>query len=398
MKNVLFVDDETQILEGLRRMLRGQRTEWNMTFVESGEEALRVMAETHFDTLVSDMRMPGMDGAELLMRAQEAHPGTVRIILSGHSELEAAMRAVPVAHQFLSKPCHSDQLREVITRACNLQSIIGRPELQDIVGRIETLPSLPRIYNQLVCTLANPDSGISDVSEIVEQDSGITAKILQLVNSSFFGISRDITDIRQATTYLGMNTVRDLALSAEVFSSFEGVQLARGYSMEQEHEHSKLCARLARKLLSDKIGCEQAFLAAMLHDLGKLILACNLPDEYSRVLASHRDQGGALDELEERELGATHAEVGAYLLGLWGMPYPIVEAVANHHCPARVEHTKFDVLGAVYVANALVEESSGHSTDPLNEAYLESLGVLGELPGWRELAAAASDSDEARAA
>lgn len=398
MKNILFVDDETKILDGLQRMLRGQRKEWRMTFVDSGAKALEAMAAERFDTLVTDMRMPGMDGAELLTRAKEAHPEVVRIVLSGHSELEAAMRAVPVAHQFLSKPCESEQIQEVVTRACNLRTLIAKPELQSVVGNIESLPSLPRIYNQLVAALSDPEAGIEEVAQIVEQDLAITAKILQLVNSSFFGISREITHIGQATAYLGINTVRDLVLSTEVFSSFEGRKMARGFSMEHEHWHSTACARIAKKLVDDKAISDLSFLAAMLHDLGKMILSSNLPEEYGALLERHKTLGGSLEDMETQLLGTTHAEVGGYLLGLWGMPYPIVEAVANHHQPARVEHSSFDVLGIVYVANALVEETSSTPAFAIDEAYLESMGVLDELPAWRELVATDLDMDQPEAA
>ena len=393
MKKILFVDDEPNILNGLERMLFDVE-EWDMTFVDSGQAALDTMASAPFDVVVSDMRMPGIDGAMLLARVQEQYPSTVRIVLSGHTELEATLRAVPVAHQFLSKPCDSAVIREVVTRACGLQALLGDRALQEVIGSLKSLPALPHVYNELVVALADLGVGPDEVAAIVVQDSGITARILQLVNSSFFGGARSISDIRQATTYLGLNMLRDLTFSVEVFRAFEGGGRPAGFSLEQEQAHATLSARIAQRLLSDKTMSANAFMAAMLHDIGKLILGTMLPEAYERVVVAAANGGGPLHAVEEEINGVSHAEIGAYLLGIWGLPYPIVEAVANHHHPSRVPHQSFDVLGAVHVASFLAHElteSVGGSTQTsparLDLDYLESMGMVDELPGWREMAA-----------
>lgn len=393
MKKILFVDDDPRILDGLKRMLRGQRHEWDMAFAESGKAALEILSEAPHDVIVSDMRMPGMDGAELLSRVQEAYPSTVRIVLSGHAELEAALRAVPVAHQFLSKPCESDVIRNVVERACSLQTLVGDESIASLIGDIDALPSLPRVYHALLTALVDPEVSLDDVAEIVSQDIGITAKILQIVNSSFFGVPKEITDLRQATTFLGLNMLRNLTLSAEVFRAFEHCKATGAFSLESMQAHSTLTARIARHLLDDKKMAEDAFMAAMLHDIGKLILVTEPSGGYSPVMAAAAGSQVPLHLLEEQIQGVSHAEVGAYLLGLWGMSYPVVEAVANHHHPARVEQDDFGILGAVHVANALANEvigvaahSDGCPPSTLDMSYLEAMGVVDQLPTWRELA------------
>ena len=399
MKKVLFVDDEPKILGGLERMLRGQRREWEMTFVDSAQAALDALAAAPFDVIVSDMRMPGMDGARLLARVQEQYPRTVRIVLSGHTETEAALRAARVAQQFLSKPCESTVIREVVNRACDLQALLGNAFLRRTLGRIDTLPALPRVYDELITALADPEVSVDCVASIVEQDVGISVKILQLVNSSFFGLRKQIADVRMATTYLGLTMIRDLTLSIEVFRAFEASDGLPEFSLEREQVHATLTARIARRLLSDKVMSAQAFTAAMLHDIGKLILATKLPETYQPMLAASASGGRALYAIEEESNGISHAEIGAYLLGIWGMPYPIVEAVANHHHPARVEQQRFDVLGAVHVANALAHELTGSAVDSSQESeldlcYLNSVGELDALPRWREVAAAEAEEPE----
>jgi HD-like signal output (HDOD) protein len=398
MMRVLFVDDEPNILMGLRRLLRPRHNEWEMTFVASGAEALAAMQESPYEVIVTDMKMPGMDGAALLSQVQKRYPRSVRIVLSGHADLEASMRSVQVSHQFLAKPCDAGLLNEVIERACSLQSLLRDTTLQERLGSISDLPVLPRVYRSLTEALADPEVDLGRIAEIVEQDAAITAKLLQLVNSSYFGLRKEVNDLRRATAYLGINTIRDLVLSLEVFRQFEQDERTRGFSIEREQRHALLAARLARQFVKDKIQGEQAFLAAMLHDLGRLVLASHLPEQLARVTQAGVGSQRPLYETEYELFGGIcHAEIGGYLLGLWGMPYPIVEAVANHHHPGRVTPQRgFGVLAAVHVAQALAEEQEPLSAARagVDEEFLASLGVLDQLDGWREIAAREAGSQQ----
>ncbi|OGV72435.1 MAG: hypothetical protein A3K19_31195 [Lentisphaerae bacterium RIFOXYB12_FULL_65_16] len=392
MKRILFVDDETRILDGLRRMLRSMRNEWEMVFASSGEVAMAELAAAPFDVIVTDMRMPGMDGAALLQLAQKKHPDVVRIVLSGYSEMEAALRAVPVAHQFLSKPCSSDVVREVVDRACGLRELLTGAQLCHTIGGMTSLPSLPKAYSALAAALANPDTSVRDIATLVERDIGLSAKMLQLVNSSFFGLPHRVANVQSAITYLGVTMVRNLALSAEVFGALQPKGSAA--LADALYEHATLAGGIARRLAPDKQQSEDAFMAGVLHDAGKLVLASRLPDAFAAAMTVARDKHCPLHVAELELLGTTHAEVGAYLLGLWGLPYPIIEAVAHHHAPLRVKPMRFDVLGAVHVANVLALECAALRTGAtceaaaeLNVEYLRALGVEERLPGWREMAA-----------
>lgn len=391
MKRILFVDDEPKILQGLQRMLRSHRKVWEMEFVESAEAALATMERSEFDVVVTDMRMPGMDGAALLEAVRERHPGTARIILSGYSDMEAAMRSVRVSHQFLSKPCDADELRAAVDRLCDLEALLNDEALRDTLGSIGELPVPPRTYQRLVGLLGQEEVDLRAVAHVVEEDTGISAKILQLVNSGFFGLRREITSIEQATSYLGTITIRDLVLTTEVFRSFEGGSSLVGRALRAEQEHSLLVARIARSMFDDKARAGEAFLAGLLHDLGKLLLAAYLPERFASVRCDASQNAEPLYEVEERLLTVSHAEIGAYLLGLWGLPYAVVEAVAHHHHPSRVAaQGSFGVLEAVHVADALAcelaDEHELHDRSGLDVGLLERLGVVERLSSWRELA------------
>jgi putative nucleotidyltransferase with HDIG domain len=393
MTRILFVDDETSILDGLKRMLRPLRQEWEMSFAPGAEPALALLDATPFDVIVTDMRMPGMDGATLLEIVREKHPSVLRIILSGYTELQASLRAVPVAHQFLLKPCDPDMLRAGISRATSLGKVLDSRMLTSLVGALRDLPSLPRVFTELKLALANPKISIDQVAGIVEQDIAVSAKLLQLVNSAFFGVARDVTDVKTAVSCLGMTVLHDLVISLEVFRSFTPNEFISEKYLEEFHSHAQLTARIATGIAHTAKISSAVVLAALLHDVGKLVIAERTPAHFARALAQSEQEGKPLFEIEESLIHLSHAEVGAYLLSLWGFPYSVVEAVAHHHHPRRVPQGGIDMVLVVYVSNILALErtavAGGTNSLQLDMELLEQNNATSFLPEWRKIAEAA---------
>jgi putative nucleotidyltransferase with HDIG domain len=390
MKRIIFVDDELRILEGLQRMLRPQRNVWEMAFAPSGQAALQMMEATPFDVIVSDMRMPGMDGAALLKAVREKYPSVLRIILSGYTELEAAVSAVPVAHQFLVKPCDQGTLQSAIERATSLNSILNNKRLESIVGSMQQLPSLPKSCLEMREALADPTSDSHRIARLVERDSAMSAKVLQLVNSAFFGVARNVSDINTAITYLGKSILENLVLSVEIFRVFRPTKALPGFSLEELHVHAQLTAKMAGHVAGDKTIRGLAMVAGLLHDVGKLVLAEATPEHFARAIAGAKKENRPLFEIEEELTGVSHAEVGAYLLSMWGIPYLIVEAVAHHHHLERVACEKVDLVASVYFANWLAHDHAATQLGaaslpnaPLNQEVVARLGVESLLPEWR---------------
>jgi HD-like signal output (HDOD) protein len=374
-------------------MLRPQRQDWEMAFAQSGEAALAILQASPFDVIVSDMRMPGIDGATLLCRVREQYPHMVRIVLSGHTELSTALRVVPIAHQFLAKPCDADTLRVAIERACHLKALLSDEAIRRTVAALGDLPSLPRTYEALTRALADPEVSLNRLSKIVEQDVGISVKVLQLVNSAFFGLVHSMTNVQSAVSYLGINTLKSLVLSVEIFRAFKPKGGLPGFSMEKLQHHSQLTAQIAARLPVPKHLIDIAVVGGMFHDVGKLILASKLSEHFGDMLVEAQAAGCPVFKVEERANAFGHAEIGAYLLGLWGIPYAVVEAVALHHGPNRVPHQNFDAISAVYVANLLAHEleeaaSGGPSIYNLENfrEELSSLGVWEMIPDCQAMA------------
>jgi HD-like signal output (HDOD) protein len=390
-KRILFVDDEAALLGGLQNLLRKERGRWDMVFAVGGQQALIEMRKAPADVVVTDMRMPEMDGVTLLRKIKEEFPSTARIVLSGYAEREAIFHSLSVAHQFLSKPCDADTLRTVIERTCNLQQLLHDESLRRVVGGLEKLPSVSRAYTELNRLAGDPSADMAAIAHVVESDPSMSARVLQLVNSAYFGVSQRIASVRQAVSYLGLDLLKGLALTACVFGSVEAEPVA-GFSLDELQRCSVLTARVAKRFLSDPKRAEEAFTSALVHDLGKAIIAIGMPAAFAEVLRKTQDGVQPYHQAEREVMGITHAEVGAYLFGLWGLPFPIVETVAFHHNPGAVDGGQCEVLAVVHAADALVDRCCRNNAAVANPAptvdmaFLERNGFGNELPRWQAIA------------
>jgi HD-like signal output (HDOD) protein len=389
-KRILFVDDEAMVLQGLQRMLRSMRAEWEMEFVESAEAALRLLAQKPFDVIVSDMRMPRMNGAELLAEVMKRHPTTVRLILSGYADKDLILKCVGSTHQYLAKPCDAESLKATVARASNLEDSLRNDRLKTLVCQMTRLPSIPSLYMQVVEKSSRSDTSVEEIGKIIGRDIGMTAQVLKLTNSAFFGLSRQFSSAAEAVAYLGLDTIKSLVLSIHAFSQFEKAETG-ALKIEAVWNHSLQVASLAKRISKlegqDAKATEEAFTAGLLHDIGKLVLAVNLAKEYAEATRLAHT-GLELPLAEHQVFGANHADVGGYLIGLWGLPVPVVEAVALHHAPSRAPQPAFSPLTSVHAANVLEWERPGSANGvpapQLDDAYLGVVGVSSRLAAWRE--------------
>ncbi|MDR3566635.1 MAG: response regulator [Syntrophobacteraceae bacterium] len=381
MRRILFVDDEPMVLDGLRRMLRSMRKEWDMEYATSGGEALEILAVRVFDVLVTDMRMPGMDGCQLLNQVRELYPHIVRIILSGQSDREDIFESLGPVHQYLSKPCDAEMLKSTVARTFAVRNLLENDSIADVISKIESLPSLPSLYTEIMDEIGSPNGSLARVGEIISKDIGMSAKILQLVNSSFFGLATHVTSPTKAIALLGLETVKSLVLGIKIFSRFSRSDLSY-CSIAGLWDHSVatgyLAKEIARHLKLSQAEIGDSFLAGLVHDIGKLILLDRLPEACSKIVEEASSTGCAMFEAEKKVLGTTHARIGAYLLGIWGFSESIIDGVAFHHCPSECSNEGLSALTAVYLADGRQHKND---RDKVNKAgsfdqdYLSKLGI-----------------------
>lgn len=389
-RRLLFVDDEPMVLKGLQRTLRSMRREWEMAFVASGREALHAMQTCDFDVVVSDMRMPEMDGAQLLEIVKQDYPQVVRIILSGQLDREMTLKSVRLAHQHISKPCDAAVLKEALAKTFALNQILAHAGLKKVVARIDSLPSMPAICMQVMEEVQAPEASIQKVADIIARDLGMAAKILQMVNSAFFGLCRRVTDIRDAVMLLGLDAIKALVLSVNVFSSFNGTKMAF-LDFDSLWQHSLTTGGYAKQIMQaagqPRSAVNAAFVAGMLHDIGKLILAVNFGEAYQSAVQTPSADEGCLWEREQAVFGASHAEIGAYLMGLWGLEPALLAAIAFHHNPTRSQVREFGPVAAVHLADVFDQQDAPGGVNEvarIDVDHLKLLGVHCQIEEWRQ--------------
>lgn len=353
--NILFVDDEPNILSGMRRTLRSKAGEWAMTFAESGEEALKLLDGQRFDAVVTDMRMPRMDGAELLEQVGRRWPEAVRIILSGQCDREAALRAIGPSHIFISKPCEPATIVELLDRSLRLRRTIYDPSVRRALGGLRALPSIPKSYHAIAQAIESPHCSSNTIADLIAQDPAVTAALLHVANSAYFAPRRPITSIAQAVQYLGIDVVRAVLLSSSIFSDLAGlIRDAEFIAAVWDHSlRTAARSRAALKVLSPEASAQdeaEAYTCGLLHDIGILALRAGYPAGDPHVAALGLPNEVERLPLEQAALGVDHAVVGAFLMGTWGLPDTVVEAIAFHHDSAACFSSRSPFPRAVALA------------------------------------------------
>jgi putative nucleotidyltransferase with HDIG domain len=387
---ILFVDDEPAMVRVLKMGMRSMAAEWDMQFAEGGEAALALIQQESFDVVVTDMRMAGINGAQLLNHVLRHHPQTVRIILSGYADLSEVVSCVGLTHQFLTKPCSLDDLKSCLKKVTGIKEKLGHEKLRALTGGLSSLPGIPELYLEIADALQSPLTSSDRIAEIASKDPALSAKLLQISNSAFFGFSRKVFSVAEAVQMLGIGVIQSLSMAVPLFTAFDRKKCP-GFHIDQVWDHSAEVAALARRIYNDHLDdshrAEQAFAAGILHDVGKIILADNLPEQYNAVIAESRATRTPLFEVARKHFNATHAEVGAYLLALWGLPVPLVEAVACHHAPRRCCPSTLCLAGVIHIADALQHAQGLHPDlvpNPVDAEYLQHTGLDAHYESWRK--------------
>jgi putative nucleotidyltransferase with HDIG domain len=409
MRRLLFAPADHGTGRAWEAALQSYRGRWDAPVVLGGAAACAKLSEQDWDAVVAPLG--SADGLAVLSAAQEAVPEAVRIGVVPQRQLRAPHPSF--VHQVVCDPLDFQELAVALERSCRLRDLLRGERICQTVGELGELPSAPGVYVALVAKLNRPDTSVGEIAEIIEGDVGTAARLLQLVNSVIFRASREILTVKTAVGFLGLDVVKNAVLSMEGFQAFQKIPAIPGFSLEELQTHCRLTAAIAARLPLPADVRDAAIVAALLHDIGKLVLAYKMPDRFARLVARARSERKPLFRIEEELWGITHAEIGAYLLGLWGLPLRVTESIAYHHAPSSVPHQRFDPLAALHAANLLAHETESHGTEnraiedqateaggtePLwDMAFLEGLGVAGQLPAWRQMAREVAAAQESAA-
>jgi putative nucleotidyltransferase with HDIG domain len=389
-RRILFAGEEEVLRQEFEDHSADPESNWTVEFARTGAAALALSEQFKFDAAVVDVGLAGISGTDLLDQIMHRQPRAIRVILSDVADARGTVKCVCRAHRHLFKPCDAAAVINALNHALALEAAIPGDSVRSLIVQMRWVPSPPAVYSKIISEMQSADASVERIGDLLAEDPALTAKVLQLANSAVFGLHLQVTHPTEAISYIGLETTRALVLLAHTFSSFD--QLHRvGFSAESLWQHSLLTGQFARSIAELEKGgaelAEQAFAAGLLHDIGKLLFAANLPGPFGQALSLARSREMTLWEAERRVFDASHAEVGACVLGIWGLPMSIIEAVALHHCPPKSPRPNFGPLAAVYAANILAHETPA---DPSNAEpnepdlnYLKDLGMGDRFDLWR---------------
>ena len=377
-KRIIFIDDSQNILDGLKRSLRKMRDDWEIHFFSFALDALLFIEENDVDVVVSDMKMPQMNGAEFLEKVSEKYPHIVRVILSGQADEEDICRSIFHSHQYLSKPCDHEKLTSIVKKAFVLSNSFEEHYLKVILG-INKFPSQPAVYFDLLEAVNKDKFSLNEIVNITQRDMALSVQILKLVNSSYFGFSKSISQIPAAIAYLGLDIIKSLVLETDMFEPVKNENLK---AFELIWAKSKKKAELAKKIAicaeleNDLI--EECYTAGLIHVCGEIIVSINFSGKYEEDMQKRNSQNQQMEKLPEQRWNTSQEKVGASLLSIWGLPESTVDAIGFYKDPKNHCHKVFSALSVLHIADAIEENDDGKVTineSKINFEYLQQAQV-----------------------
>ena len=342
---------------------------------DSGAKALNLLHSRKFDVVVTDLTMPEMDGLRFLAHVVKHQPDCARLILSGYADRIQIARCLFVGHRYFNKPCEVKPLADLLIRLASFRDLVANDKVRRIIGGIGALPGPPETFLKIEKALESPRSSIQDVAEVVEQDVVVAAKLLQIVNSAHFGIRHKVVSITEAVQLVGIEAVRGLVLGLQAFASYRE-HPGKKAPPAQLWDHSLRTALSARRIARGQHfsyqTADRAFLAGLLHDVGRIVIDANAPEERAEVNEFAKKFGVSLAESEKRRFGATHGEIGGYLLALWGIDDEVVRIVQHQESLTNFDGNEPAAIAALHVAH--YAEMNDPQTYPLDTNALMSMG------------------------
>lgn len=388
-KRVLFVDDNQKYLDTYR-MVFCRTDEWSCYYASDVLAAIDYLNYVEVDIIVVDLTLPLFDGSQILEYVKSRFPSIIRIIFTDCKDINAHLKVVKLAHQFYSKTMEIGKIEQVIQEIYSLHRIIISDKARRILSQVDTIPSLPDIFFELRKHLMDHDCSIRDVGKMIATDVGLTATILKIVNSAYFGVSQKISTPEQAASLLGLELIEALVVTAHLFSSFK---VDPSLPISGIMKHSFQCTQFAKAIAEHQKAPKQTVdavaIAAMLHDVGRLVFACSFPEKYKNVLNMCDATQRASSEVERDIIGIDHAQAGAYLLGLWGFSHPVVEAVAYHHAPSSYIGNHPGLVGVLHSADILTYElrpaDTHEGVEVLDRNFLTKHNLSTSFENWRKV-------------
>ena len=390
-RKILFLDSNRDNLNSIQAYFKNMSQAFCLYFVDDINDAYDILDSHEIEVLVSSLNIDDFDGIGFFVGIKHRYPEVIRILLADPIDKNLSYKLIEVAHQYIRKPVNKEKLKLILFEALSFKDIMTDETVLEIINDMDRIPSLPTIYSKIVEKLWANDSSIDELADLISQDIGMSSKILQLVNSAFLGMPKTISSIREAVSYMGLNSIRTLVLMINVFSSADK-KLLKTMKLEGIWGHSFMVADYAQKIATDyglcKECCETCFTAGLLHSTGRVVMALNFPEKYRQV-AEHLhagDNSQTISDVEREYFGADHCEIGGYLLGIWGVPHSITNAVLYHNQPSSTYNEAVNPLIAVHIANVFAHnqvDSLYQAPVKLDQVIVDELELADKIKRWQ---------------
>lgn len=379
-RTVLFVDDEENILRSLRRCFFDSKI--IVHYALGAEEAYAILSVHKIDMVVSDMRMPNVDGYELLSCVKEKYPHIVRIFLSGYSDKGQLLKTLSngIVKAYLYKPWDNDELIARLEHYFSLYENLQEDGIEQVINRISTLPVLSSTYQKFFNLVKN-QAELGEIARTIETNAPYTANLLKLANSAIYSLST--SSVKQALVCLGVVVAKDIIMSTEVFN----VLRVNGTILENEYDtfvkHSEISNIVFHQLYRLNYGQkvpEEFETVCLLHDIGKLVILHFFPEQYEEVIKRRESEPEkSILEIEAEVIGVSHAQIGAYLIDWWDLPLALQEVALYHHTPDSQQVLHKELMKIVFLADEVAGKVLNQSKELLiPDSILETLKLSHE--------------------
>jgi putative nucleotidyltransferase with HDIG domain len=376
-------------MEIVQSLLGNDGALWRIEAASDTVQALDLLQSRYFDLILCGVNVVGMPGVDFLNEVWQRFPRISRFLIGSLRDQDLLTHCAFGMHQMIIVPCDAAVFNNTLQRGFVVEDLIGDRKFKAFAMRARTFPSIPSLYFRIVKEVQSPTVSAESLAELICKDLAVTTKVLQAANSAFYGLQQQVTQLNDAIVQLGMETLKTLVLSIQLYSQFDKVKPIY-FSIDSVWRHCHAVAERARKIALELNGdthlAEEAFMAGLLHDVGKVVLACNSENVYRTVLDNARRLRVHQVETEHQEFGFTHGEAGGYLASQLGMPPSIIEAITLHHRPSLAPQRLFSPLTAVHIADLLEHHNAANAAEncpPKSDVeYLTSLGLAGRLQKW----------------
>lgn len=389
MTNVLFVLKDRSQGNLYSENIPAIDSSWSVNIADNTKDAVDFVRGNDIDVIICDDEVADSKGLDVISSCSHERPGVLSFLRKSNSPTKEESIALSEKKVFvLPENLEEEGIYSHISRRVLLKSLSENLNLLSVIRKMKKMPTIPQLYHQITRELRKEDGSIEFVAGLISKEPSMATRILKAVNSPAYVLGYEITEVVHALLFLGKEATQAQILADSVFNSYPNQSVA-GLNLQEVWKHSINVSAIARRISmsidSNKKSAEIACTAGVVHDLGKVLMATNLPDHYQQAVNYAKEERVPLVQAEEKVFGTNHAQVAASLMGLWSIPFRILNSVAYHHNPTGTMKKPPTSAMALYIADGFENAKSKNVLGQnIDENIIEDWGFTDQFEDWAE--------------